>query len=283
MKELTESEQVEVMQIALTLLQKTNIAPDVLGELDMSDEYGEKLRAKLNKLLNPKPRAVTCNDDQQLYVIPCGDGFTCHGYDVVMSEANAIGAMLGLEPLPAHLRGTVAAYTLHADRVAAYGASPQSKNTWYAPNTCQPVRDILEQYRKNRKHIRIFLGDQKTGTSWLDEHEVIGQVGRSMGPMRVPLLIVKTSDTGGGAILTDCIIRLMDVASGQVLWQHEKFNVPALTIKPVTEPEVLKEGLRFEVVTVNERYARFYTERQADDFIKFLKGDRMRLPIAKKQ
>ena len=279
---MTKTEQTEVCQIALSFLTKPHSSVRVLADLDLSDEYLASLRVKLSKLLNPKPASagVKCNDDQQVYVIPAGDGcYSCHGYDNLLWEANDLGKVLGMEPLDPSLRGTLTAYEIHAIRMKAYVASPHSKNTWFSERTPKAVVQILEQYRKNRKSLRLFYGDLVTGTSWLDEHDMIGRIGRSMGPMRVPLLITSPSDDGGGAILTASIIRLMDVSSGEVLWQHEKFNVPPLLIKEVTDPGLLKEGLQFEV----SNGARFYTARQADDYVKFLRGERMRLPTAKKQ
>jgi len=34
------------------------------------------------KLLTPK-NEITTNSEPRLYVIPCGGGYTCHGFDVV--------------------------------------------------------------------------------------------------------------------------------------------------------------------------------------------------------
>lgn len=52
---------------------------------------------------------VTTNDDQQLYVIPCGDGYSCLGYGVTLRRGNDAAAWLRskgveVEDIPADYR-----------------------------------------------------------------------------------------------------------------------------------------------------------------------------------
>ena len=52
--------------------------------------------------------------------------------------------------------------------------------------------------------VRISLGetaDPNIGFDWLEEFESYGYIGRSMGPIKVPLLVANTRSLGGGSIL----------------------------------------------------------------------------------
>ena len=42
---------------------------------------------------------VTINAEQELYVIPCGKGYTCLGFDVLLERYNAIAEWLRREGL----------------------------------------------------------------------------------------------------------------------------------------------------------------------------------------
>ena len=69
----------------------------------------------------------------------------------------------------------------------------------------------------NRIRLHISLGDTATGLDWLEENDVCGYVGRSMGPIKVPLLIANRRSLGGGAILDHCIVRIRESAGGRVV------------------------------------------------------------------
>ena len=55
------------------------------------------------------PRVVTVNADQALYVIPCGSGYSCLGFDVCLNRTRQYKAWLG-EPVETLERGALAAY-----------------------------------------------------------------------------------------------------------------------------------------------------------------------------
>lgn len=73
-------------------------------------------------------------------------------------------------------------------------------------------------------------GHTATGRCWLDEHDVVGRIGRSTGMMKVPLLIEAGAD-GGVAILTSCLLRRIDWESGRDLSRHPAYRAPDLTIR----------------------------------------------------
>jgi hypothetical protein len=79
--------------------------------------------------------------------------------------------------------------------------------TAYHAETNDIVIGLLEQARKNRNRIRIFLGDTETGRDWGDRAES-GRVGRSTGSIKIPLLILTSRSMGGGGIPDHCIIKI---------------------------------------------------------------------------
>lgn len=140
--------------------------------------------------------------------------------------------------------------------------------TSYHSDTPKAVIDVLESVRKGYTHIRIFLGDVHTGRSWNEEHDVKGTVGRSMGPVKVPLLIPNVTSVGGGAILDHCIVRIIETRSKKVLYTHPKFHTGKFSINYGSEP-----GYPIELFNDSELHARFKTKEKAQRFIHDMKGE----------
>ena len=78
--------------------------------------------------------------------------------------------------------------------------------TSYNIETNEEVIKVLEQCRKDKTRIVLDYGDPKTGESWGETFDIIGYVGRSMGSVKVPLLLYNNRSVGGGEILTHRII-----------------------------------------------------------------------------
>ena len=120
--------------------------------------------------------------------------------------------------------------------------------TSYDTRTSLEVIQVLESSRTNRRRLHISLGDQETGKDWLEEFETHGYVGRSMGPVKVPLLIANRRSLGGGAIFDHCIVRIRESAGGRVLYQHPTYNHGLIEIRPKLSPVELPDG---RVLTVD--------------------------------
>jgi hypothetical protein len=138
--------------------------------------------------------------------------------------------------------------------------------TCYHADTPEPVIDLLETVRLNQRKVRLFYGDPKTGQSWFDEHDVIGRIGRSTGPIKVPLLI-EPGEIGGPALLDQCIIRID--SPRKTLYQHEQFRVGEFTL--------VRSQLKRHPWTVlidQILQARFEDKRQAQRYVEFLQGTR---------
>lgn len=123
-----------------------------------------------------------------------------------------------------------------------------TNGTFYDQRTPDGVIRVLERARLNRTRLHISLGDRETGRDSLEEFEAHGYVGRSMGPIKAPLLIANHRSLGGGAILDHCIVRIRESAGGSVLYQHPKYHHGVLEIRQKAEPVKLSDG---RVLTVD--------------------------------
>lgn len=111
--------------------------------------------------------------------------------------------------------------------------------TSYDERTPDEVIRVLENARANRTRLHISLGETEganVGRDWLDEFESYGYIGRSVGPVKVPLLIANSKSSGGPAILDYCIVRIRLSAGGKVLFQHPSYYFGKMEIRSKTEP-----------------------------------------------
>lgn len=146
----------------------------------------------------------------------------------------------------------------------------QFNGTSYHDETPDDVIRVLESARQNRVRLHISYGDRATGRDWLEEFETQGYVGRSTGPVKVPLLLPNRRSTGGGAILTHCIVRIRSAVGGRVLWKHPQYHHGKVEVRSKAEPvngrgsrlltvDVLRDGqvqAAFEDVAGARRYLR---------------------------
>jgi hypothetical protein len=80
--------------------------------------------------------------------------------------------------------------------------------THYADDTLQDVIDVLERARAAQWRIRIHYGNTFTGQDWNEDYDVTGRVGRSMGPVKVPILLYRKGSMCGSPMLDHCIVRI---------------------------------------------------------------------------
>lgn len=83
-----------------------------------------------------------------------------------------------------------------------------SNGTFYHEDTDNQVIEVLERAREGCTRLLLDYGDTKTGKSWGEVNDIKGYVGRSTGSIKIPLLLYNTRSMGGGAILTDCILKI---------------------------------------------------------------------------
>jgi hypothetical protein len=133
--------------------------------------------------------------------------------------------------------------------------------------TPEGVKAVINEYVHNGRRIRIFLGDPANGKDWGEEFETMGYIGKSTGWKPIPLLISNSRSLGGPALLTDNILKIVDIATREVLYQHPAYKPPEMKIIPGSDcQEVYKNG---------ELYARCITMAKAENLVGFLRGERM--------
>lgn len=149
--------------------------------------------------------------------------------------------------------------------------------TSYDARTPEEVIRILEAARLNRTRLHISLGDTDNergniGFDWLEEFDSYGYIGRSMGPIKVPLLIANRRSLGGGAILDHCIVRIRENAGGRVLYQHPAYHYGEIRIRRKTEPVELPDGrvLTVDVVRDGVLHAAFESIEKARRWVRRL-------------
>lgn len=213
---------------------------------------------------------VTLNIEQRLYVIPSGDGYSCLGFDNARDHANQIADRLELPALAFSEvdHGTASGYAKYRAAVDAWSRSPLTRQTYFDPGTDPKVARALETCRRDGRKVRLVQGDTASGRSWLDEHDVVGRIGRSTGMMKVPLLIEAGAD-GGVAILTNCLLRLIDWESGRDLFRHSAYRVPDLTIRK--DPESTDRP--WQVLHGDTVVACFVDIGKAGGYLAFMRGE----------
>ena len=212
--------------------------------------------------------AVSINAEQRLFVLKSGPGFSCLGFDVVFKRLLQYANLLSRPaPNPADV-GKMEQYAEYLTAEREY-ISTKPQDTLFDPDTPVKVQAFLEAYRKTNSKVRIFLGNPETGKDWLEEFDVYGRIGRSMGPIKVALLI-GYGEQGGGAILTANILRMVDAASKREVYRHPLYQEPVFKIESSSVP-----GYPHAVHVNGENQSRFKTFAKAENWIEFMQGKRM--------
>lgn len=228
---------------------------------------------KLGNIMN-----ISINNDQKLYVLKFEGGVSAIGFETVYAYAKElayrVSRLVGVEvPSPSKESiGTLQLYRDYLGLLESYGKLKDDQ-TWFDHRTSVPVQNALELSRLNGNEIRVFYGDTSSGKDWLEESDIAGRVSRSTGTLKVPLLI-KGNSIGGSAILSNSIVRIIDISSGKELYSHDNYHLPELAL---SFNKLIKD-LNYEVLVKNseglfEVQARFNSKSLAEEFISFLKGN----------
>jgi len=95
---------------------------------------------------------------------------------------------------------------------------------------------------------------------------VVGRIGRSGGWLKVPLL-VEPGESGGGAILTDCILCLIDWHTGKTPYRHPAYREANLSLSANEDP-----ALPWAVKRESEAIACFKDIGKAAAYLAFMRG-----------
>jgi len=93
--------------------------------------------------------------------------------------------------------------------------------TYKAPES---LAQIIERCRLSRKRFRFHLGDTTTGRAWGDVD--VGRLGRSMGPIKIPIIVANSRSISGPGLLDHCVIKIeyANRKDGGVVYQHSNFS-----------------------------------------------------------
>jgi len=155
------------------------------------------------------------------------------------------------------------------DKDVVYKVS--ESGTYYSNETLDEVIRVLDSIRGTQQRVKIYLGDKNTGRDWMEEDSKVGKIGRSSGPIKIPILLKTINSDGGGAILDDCIVKIVTspLTSMRVLYQHPRYHQPAM--------EITNEGLggkpeyTHTVRIGGETYSRHTSERSAQRLVSLLR------------
>lgn len=213
---------------------------------------------------------VTLNSERRLYIIPSGHGYSCMGFDNARNHADQIARLMEQPSLAlsAEDYGTLAGYAKYQTALQAWGQSKLSQLTYFDPGTDPKVARVLETCRRDRRMLRLMQGDTATGQCWLSECDVVGHIGRSSGMLKVPLLI-EPGANGGAAILTNCLLRLIDWKTGRDLYRHPAFRTPDLSIHRQAD----NEDLPWQVLHDGQVAACFRDIGKAGAYVAFMCGE----------
>lgn len=137
---------------------------------------------------------VTINTDQRLYVIPCGSGYTCHGFDNVERELVNVADWLieNGERSPWSTYKATQGPIGSPERYAFYGYV-MGLGANFATRTGKRCPASLVPQLIGLEGMRIEVVD-----AYGEKRRF--QVGKSTGWMPIHLEIAKRTSTGGGAV-----------------------------------------------------------------------------------
>jgi len=148
-----------------------------------------------------------------------------------------------------------------------------SAGTYYRDTTPAAVVSALDEAIRTGARVRLWLGDVVTGRAWLEEWDVCGTVGRSMGPIKAPLLIPNSQSMGGAIISADSIVRLL--VGGAEAYKHPQFSSPVFAVSMAPAHVMPEKGLPVAVLAGGEVHARFKNSAAAARWVAFMEGRRM--------
>ena len=101
----------------------------------------------------------------------------------------------------------------------------------------------------------MFYGDIKTGKDWTEEYDTMGYIGRTRGPVKVPLIVANSKSSGGFPLSTDSIVRI--TIDKRTVYQHPKYHIGKIEIRPAPYP-----GYSHGVFINGENHANFKTKEK---------------------
>ena len=218
---------------------------------------------------------VTINEAQRLYVLPCGGGYSCWGFDNAFEETTLLAERLdrpALSPSPSEL-GTLQVLSKHRELIKL-AQSARDLGTWFRAATPEKLKRVINRLIHSEETIRLFRGDPQTGKMEITDFEVLGRVGRSSGVLKVPLLLEDASGFGS-PIPDDRILRIVRASDRKVLYTVPSFRLPTFEVVLHTSADY-----PFGVNADGELHAAFSTYAKACAWVAFMSGETFSQPGA---
>jgi hypothetical protein len=142
--------------------------------------------------------------------------------------------------------------------------------TYYHAAAPRQVVDALAAAASDGSKVRIHYGDPRTGKDWLEEFGVEGTLSRSMGPLRVPLIISGNSQWGE-PLVDHCIVRLEVRPAArrafEDVYRHPCYHVGKIEMAPSG-----LESHPYQVMVDGKPHANFATEQERGKFSRKMFG-----------
>lgn len=155
----------------------------------------------------------------------------------------------------------------------------------YDEDTPSDVIYWIERAHQFNSRVRVFYGDTDSkdfervhgrkpdpGRDWGEEYDVSGTIGVSTGHKPIVLLINNSRSTGGGAIMTDRIVRM--IVNGREVYRHPNYHSKFDNAQVVIS-ELAPEYSHAVYTEEEGEVARFHSEKSARNYLSFMQGKRL--------
>lgn len=212
---------------------------------------------------------ISVDASNRWFVIPAGQDSVHIGFDDVFNRLREYARLLKRASPREDEIGTMKQYRDLGYAELAYAAS-RPRGMLFGYDTPAAVRRVLEECCASKARVRLFYGDPKTGRCWLEADDVLGRVSATIGPIKLPLLLLSRKSFDGITILDGNILRITRVRDGVDLYRSPLFQVP--NVEVVTGA---KGHSGWTVLYEGEPYVTFVTEGPARRLAAFLSGNRI--------
>lgn len=178
---------------------------------------------------------------RELYVDTHAGHTAVFDFSTVQANANALAGHLGKPTLGVaeNEKGTRAAYEKFGRlcRMAIERFRPG--DVWYDPRTPREVKYGLECARAQRRRVRIFYGNPKTGLDRLAVQDVVGFVGWAGWQLPHPILLAERHQHLGPRICELEVVKIVDVQETDKAFStytHRDYHLPAFTTVSCNDP-----------------------------------------------
>ncbi len=146
-------------------------------------------------------KTVTVNEEQKLFVIPCGEGYSCLGFDVCEDRAVRLGSKLvnkfGYSVRAPEVKGTIARYNQYQEYVE-FARVQNEKTRWQSSSELTP--ELVGFEHKRVEVVHQWPNQQPEKTRFI--------VGKSTGWIPCHLEIKTRRNISGGAV---CLGKILSV------------------------------------------------------------------------